>query len=138
VPAIAEPVTLEPQAHKSATILVVDDESIMRALIAEVLEGMGHVVIGVADAGAAMRVLFSQATIDLLIADIGLPGGMDGYQLAELARRRCPDLKVLFVTGYVGDSQTIVPPTDTGMQVLAKPFALNALASRVKKLIAAR
>ncbi len=124
-----------PRAAVGETVLVVDDEPSVRMLVGEVLEDLGYGTIEAADGNLALNVLRSEARIDLLITDIGLPRGMNGRQLAEAGREARPDLKVLFITGYaenatVGNGQ--LPP---GTQVMTKPFALEALASRIKDLL---
>ena len=76
--------------------------------------------------------------IDLLISDVGLPGGMNGRQMADAARVHRPDLKVLFITGYAENAVLSHGHLDPGMQVLTKPFAMEALASRIKTMITAK
>lgn len=82
------------------TVLVVDDEATVRMLVAEVLEDLGYTAIEAADGAAGLKVLRSDARLDLLVTDVGLPGGMNGRQLADAARMARSDLKVLFITGY--------------------------------------
>ncbi|WP_245422041.1 hybrid sensor histidine kinase/response regulator [Alsobacter soli] len=89
-----------PRAEAGETVLVVDDEPTVRMLIADTLADLGYRAIEAADAASGLRVLESDATIDLLITDVGLPGGMSGKQMADVARVRRPTLKVLFITGY--------------------------------------
>ena len=81
--------------------------------------------------------LKSDARIDLLITDVGLPGGMNGRQVADAGRAVRPDLKVLFITDYAENAALGNGHLAPGMQVLTKPFAMEALASRIKELIAA-
>ncbi|RZM02231.1 MAG: response regulator, partial [Sphingomonas sp.] len=87
-------------AATGETILVVDDEATIRHLIDEVLDEAGYTVSGAADGAAGIKVLQSGARIELLITDVGLPGGMNGRQVADAARALRPGLKVLFITGY--------------------------------------
>lgn len=86
------------------------------------------------DAAEALRELAGPEAIDLLVTDVGLPGGLNGRQLAEAARERSPDLPVLFITGYAGSA-----PGDEhlspGMSVIAKPFTLDALTERVSEIL---
>ncbi len=89
-----------------------------------------------ADTAAALRVLRSNARIDLLITDVGLPGGMNGRQMADAAREVRPELKVLFITGYAENAAIGNGLLAAGMAVLTKPFALDALGSRIKDMIA--
>jgi CheY-like chemotaxis protein len=88
------------RASAGETILIVDDEPTVRMLVTEVLEGLGYAAIEVADAASGLKVLQSNVRINLLIADIGLPGSLTGLQMADEARFDRPDLEVLFITGY--------------------------------------
>ena len=124
-----------PRAEDGQTVLVVDDEPTVRMLVTEVLEDLGYRAIEAADGGAGLQVLQSDARIDLLVTDVGLPGGMNGRQVADAARRARPDLKVLFITGYAENAVLSHGHLDPGMHVLTKPFAMEALASRIKELI---
>ncbi len=123
------------RAGHGQSVLVVDDEPTVRMLVMEVLQDLGYVVIEAADGAAALRVLQANGRLDLLITDVGLPGGMNGRQVADAARTSRPDLKVLFITGYAENAVVSHGHLDPGMHVLTKPFALEALASRVKALI---
>ena len=89
-----------PRSEQGETVLVVDDEPSVRMLVTDVLGDLGYVAIEAADSVAGLKVLESNTRIDLLVTDVGLPGGMNGRQMADAARVRRPDLKVLFVTGY--------------------------------------
>ena len=91
------------QTGSGGTVLVIDDEAVIRMLISEVLEEGGYSGIMAADGAEALKILKSGTTVDLLITDIGLPDGMNGRQVAEAARLLKPDLKVLFITGYAGE-----------------------------------
>ncbi|WP_122224227.1 response regulator [Pseudomonas syringae group genomosp. 3] len=117
------------------TILVVDDEPAVRLLIAELLEDLGHVVLQAEKGSDALVILQSKAAIDLLITDVGLPGGMNGRQVADAARDVRPDLKVLFVTGYAENAVLAHDTLEPGMHVLPKPFAIAELISRVTALL---
>lgn len=122
-------------AESGETVLIVDDEPSVRMLITDVLEEHGYTVIEAADSVAGLKVLQSNVRIDLLISDVGLPGGMNGRQMADAARASRPDLKVLFITGYAENSVIGNGRLDPGMQVLTKPFALEALAAKVRQLV---
>ena len=124
-----------PRAGRDETVLVVDDEPTVRMLVTEVLEDLGYTAIEAADGAAGLRVLQSDARIDLLVTDVGLPGGMNGRQVADAARVARPGLKVLFITGYAENAVLSHGHLDAGMHVLTKPFAMEALASRIKELI---
>ncbi len=124
-----------PRAEQGQTVLIVDDEPTVRLLVAEVLEDLGYTAIEAADGAGALGVLQSNARIDLLVTDVGLPGGMNGRQLADAARQARPRLRVLFITGYAENAVIGHGHLDPGMHVLTKPFAMEALASRIKDLI---
>ena len=126
-----------PRAEHHETVLVVDDEPTVRMLVTEVLEDLGYTAIEAADGVTGLKVLNSDARIDLLVTDVGLPGGMNGRQVADAARVLRPDLKVLFITGYAENAVLSHGHLDPGMHVLTKPFAMEALARRIKDLIAA-
>jgi len=120
--------------NERRTILVIDDEVALLAIIADVLEENGFIVLTVADGPAGLELLRSDRAIDLLITDIRLPKGMNGREVAEAARMTRPDLKVLLMTGYAG-SALDGGPLAGGMEVMTKPFNLIRLADRVTRLI---
>ncbi|GGK35382.1 PAS/PAC sensor hybrid histidine kinase [Pseudomonas koreensis] len=120
------------------TILVVDDEPTVRALLTEVLGDLGYNVIEAADSVVGLKVLRSDAQIDLLITDVGLPGGMNGRQLADAGREIRPNLTTLFITGYAENAVIGAGQLGPGMQVLTKPFAVDTLVARVSDLMSVR
>ena len=124
-----------PRAEQGETVLVVDDEPTIRMLVAEVLEDLGYRAIEAADGAAGLKVLRSDARIDLLVTDVGLPGGINGRQVADAARVVRPALKVLFITGYAEQAAISHGHLDPGMHVLTKPFAIEVLAKRIKDVI---
>ena len=126
------------RAEQGETVLIVDDEPSVRMLVTEVLEDLGYTAIEAADGVAGLAVLQSDMRIDLLVTDVGLPGGMNGRQMADAARVGRPDLKVLFITGYAETAILGHGHLDPGMEVLTKPFPMDALATRLKALIAGR
>jgi CheY-like chemotaxis protein len=125
-----------PRAHGGELILLVDDEPLIRMVAAEQLEELGYSVIEAADAQSALKILNSPSIINLLITDVGLPGGMNGRQLADAARVARPALEVLFITGYAENAVLNHGHLDQGMHVLTKPFQMDTFARRVKSLIA--
>ena len=127
-----------PRAGRDETVLVVDDEPTVRMLVTEVLEDLGYTAIEAADGFAALKVLRSNARIDLLVTDVGLPGGMNGRQVADVGRDVRPNLKVLFITGFAENAVLNHGHLEPGMHLLTKPFAMEALASRIKELIAGK
>ena len=124
-----------PRARSGETVLVVDDEPTVRMLVTEVLQELGYTAIEAADGAAGLKVLQSDVRIDLVVTDVGLPGGMNGRQMADAARVTRPGLKVLFITGYAENAVVSHGHLERGMHVLTKPFAMEALASRIKNLI---
>ena len=132
-------VELMPSARAVAgeTVLIVEDESAVRMLLAEVLTERGYATIKAADGPGALDVLQSDARIDLLVTDVGLPGGMNGRQIAERARMLRPGLKVLFITGYAEAAVISHGHLAGGMQLLTKPFTAIVLLAHVQALIAA-
>ena len=119
------------------TVLVVDDEPTVRMLVVEVLEAMGCATIEAQDGAAGLKVLQSSARLDLLITDVGLPGGVNGRQVADAGRMLRPGLKTLFITGYAENAVIGNGYLESGMQVLTKPFTIEALSRRVDELLAA-
>jgi len=125
------------RAPNGQTVLVVDDEPSVRMLVTDVLEELGFHVIEAVDGPAGLKVLQSDARIDLLITDVGLPGGMNGRQLADAARTTRPALNVLFITGYAENAIIGNGRLAPGMQILTKPFVVETLAARVLDMIRA-
>ena len=123
------------RSGQGETILLVDDEAIVRMLVTDVLEEQGYRAFAAEDGEAALRLLRSDLTVDLLVTDIGLPGGINGKQLADMARLMRPGLRVMFITGYAGQSVLTSSKFDAGSDVLTKPFALDTLARRIRQLI---
>ena len=116
-------------------VMVIDDEPTIRMLIAELLADAGYSAIEASDGPAGLRVLQSSAKIDLLITDVGLPGGMNGRQVADAARTLRPGLKVLFITGYAENAVVGNGQLEKGMHVIAKPFEMERLASKIREMI---
>jgi DNA-binding response OmpR family regulator len=116
---------------------VVDDEPTIRMLIGDTLSELGYRAIEVADAASGLKVLESDVNIDLLITDVALPGGMDGKEMADLARAKRPRLKVLFITGYAENAAITNGHLEPGMDVMSKPFSMDKLAARIRSIIEA-
>ena len=124
------PATSTP-ARSGKTVLVVDDEPSVRMLVTEVLEELGYISVEASDGPAGLRMLQSDMRIDLLITDVGLPGGINGRQLADAARTTRPDLRVLFITGYAENAIIGNGQLEPNMGVLTKPFVMETLARRI-------
>jgi signal transduction histidine kinase/CheY-like chemotaxis protein len=118
------------------TVLVVDDEPTIRMLVTEVLVEQGYTVLEAGDGASALRLLGSGVAPDLLVTDVGLPGQMNGRQLADAAIARLPDLKVLFITGYAENAVIGNGQLAPHMALVTKPFAMDTLAAKVSLLLA--
>jgi CheY-like chemotaxis protein len=99
------------------------------------VEELGYAAIEAADAAAGLRVLGSGRRIDLLVTNIGLPGGMNGQQMADAARIARPELTVLFITGYAENAVLGGGRLEAGMQVMTEPSSMDALTTRIRQLI---
>jgi CheY-like chemotaxis protein len=104
-------------------------------LTVDLLEDAGYRVLEAGDGPSGLKILQSDTRIDLLVTDVGLPGGMNGRQVADAARVGRPHLKVLFITGYAENAVVGNGHLEPGMQVITKPFAIDALANRVRDMI---
>ena len=137
-PDTAPDLAAAPRAEQGETVLIVDDEPTVRLLVTEVLEDLGYTAIEAADGPSGLKVLQSNARIDLLVTDVGLPGGMNGRQVADAGRALRPGLKVLFITGYAENAAVGNGHLEPGMQVITKPFVMEVLAARIKEMINSR
>jgi PAS domain S-box-containing protein len=122
-------------AQAGETVLVIDDEAVVRMLVVDILEELGYVALEAGDGPEGLEVLRSKARVDLLITDVGLPGGLNGRQVAEAARAMRPELKVLFITGYAEHAVLNHSHLDPGMQVVTKPFAVEELGRKVQAIL---
>ena len=120
------------------TVLVVDDDATVRMLIAEVLTENHYRLLDAVDGPSALRVLEARQRIDLMVTDVGLPGGMNGRQLADAARQMRPELRILFITGYAENAVVGNGHLEPGMAVLAKPFAMSSFANKVREILEER
>ena len=118
------------------TVLVIDDDPTIRMLIADELTEHGYKVIEAEGAPTGLRILESDMRIDLLVTDVGLPGGINGRQVADAARVKRPELKVLFITGFAENAVVGNGRLAHGMAVLTKPFILTALSKKIRELMA--
>jgi PAS domain S-box-containing protein len=122
-------------AGRGEIVLVVEDDPAVRMLIIEVLRELGYQASEATDASQALDIIGSGQPIDLMVSDVGLPG-LNGRQLADFARERRPDLKVLFVTGYAENAAIRSGFLASGMDMITKPFAIEALASKISAMMA--
>jgi PAS domain S-box-containing protein len=119
---------------KGESVLVVEDEASVRMLISDVLHELGYSAVEATDGRGALPILQSDARIDLMVTDVGLPG-IDGRKLAEMARQTRPELKILFVTGYAQHAKVREEFLSEGMDMLTKPFALDDLAQKIRQML---
>ena len=117
------------------TILLTEDDPDVRSFTAEMLRELGYHVIEAMNGHAALRLLDANPETAMLFTDIGLPGGMNGRQLADEARRRRSRLKVLFTSGYARNAVVHHGRLDPGVELLAKPFTFAALAARLRRIL---
>jgi PAS domain S-box-containing protein len=120
-------------AQRELTILLVDDEVSLRQVLSEVLRNAGHTVFEAGDASTALAKLRHIDRVDLLVSDIGLPGGMNGRQLAEAARAEGAGTTVLLITGYA-ESAPQEEGLGEGVHLMLKPFALVDFMARVREI----
>ena len=116
-------------------ILAVDDEEAILVNIVEVFETLGYTMLSATDGASALAMLEANPRTDLLITDVGLPGAMNGRQLADAARQLRPDLKVLFITGNADRVLEDRGPLEQGMQVMLKPFLVNELVAKAQDML---
>ena len=128
-------VAIEPQPATDAVVLVIDDEPTVRMLITDALGDLNYTCIEAVDGPSGLEVLQSKERVDLLITDVGLPGGLNGRQVADAAQALRPGLKVLFITGYAENAALNHGHIGPGMAVLTKPFAISELARRVERML---
>lgn len=119
---------------RSETVLVVEDEPVVRDLVVEVLRDLGYRILEAETGPSGLGIVQTPVRIDLLVTDVGLPG-FDGRQLADRARFVRPDLKVLFMTGYAENAMFGGSRLDRGMQMITKPFPVETLAARIQEMI---
>jgi PAS domain S-box-containing protein len=124
-----------PRSAGGQTIIVVEDEDDVRAYSTSVLRELGYRVLEASTGAAALGVLQEHPEIVLLFTDVGLPGGMNGRQLADAARKLRPDLKILFTTGYARNAIVHDGRLDPGVVLLPKPYTYVALASKLSDML---
>ncbi len=117
------------------TVLVIEDEETIRTVLAEIMTEAGYKVLLAEDGPAGLRFLQSKTRIDLLVTDVGLPGGLNGRQVADAGRAMRAGLKVLFITGYAENAAVGNGLMEHGMQVITKPFEIAGLMNKVREML---
>jgi PAS domain S-box-containing protein len=120
---------------RSETILVVEDDDDVRQHSTQLLSEMGYRVFEASNGQAALDILQRHDDIELLFTDIGLPGGMNGRQLADAAQQRWPALRVLYTTGYARNAIVHHGRLDPGVNLVTKPFTYDDLAARIAEML---
>jgi PAS domain S-box-containing protein len=123
-----------PVALAGEAVVVVEDDPAVRMLVVNVLDELGYTAHQAADARTALPLLESDLRVDLLVTDVGLPG-MNGRQLAEIARQHRPGLRILFMTGYAQKATERQGLLEDGMDMVAKPFSIDLLATKIRSMI---
>jgi signal transduction histidine kinase/CheY-like chemotaxis protein len=124
-----------PLAGESEAVLVVEDDEDVRNYTVSSLRELGYTVFEAIDAASALEIVEREARINLLFTDLGLPGTMDGRDLADRVRTIRPSLRILITTAYAGSALIREGRLAPGVELLGKPFTLTALASRVRELL---
>ncbi|MBW4090644.1 MAG: PAS domain S-box protein [Proteobacteria bacterium] len=132
----SEPAAPEPiPGGRGEIVLVVEDETEVRHLSVELLRELGYEVLEAPNGAAALRLIDRHPDIALVFTDVGLPGGMNGRQLADAVRRRRPELKILFTTGYARNAIVHHGRLDPGVELITKPFTFTALATKLRQVL---
>jgi PAS domain S-box-containing protein len=136
-PSVPEPSLAAPTAAASGQrrmVLLVEDNADVRRYVADALASLGYSILQASDGPAALRLLEEHREVAVLLTDVGLPG-LNGRQLADEARRRDPDLKVIFITGYARNAIVHHGILDRGVDVLVKPFTVDELGWRLQRAL---
>jgi len=121
-------------ASAGETVMVIEDEPVVRGVVLEMLAEQGYRVLEAVDGPSGLKILRSNEAVDLLVTDVGLPG-MNGRQVADQARETRPELKILFITGYAESAAISDGFLQPGMEMITKPFELDHLAWRVRAML---
>jgi CheY-like chemotaxis protein len=121
--------------RRNEVVLIVEDDELVRDYGVNALHELGFGTLEANDAASALKVIDEQPVIDLLFTDVGLPGGVNGRQLADEVRKRRPNTKILFMTGYTRNAIIHNGILDHGVELLTKPFTLEALAKKLGQLL---
>jgi CheY-like chemotaxis protein len=124
-----------PMRGGAEVVLVVEDEADVRNFVTEMLRELGYEVLEAADGSTALSIIEARTDIRLLFTDVGLPGSLNGRQLADRAMALRPDLKVLYTTGYARNAIVHQGRLDPGVELLNKPFTYAALAARIRTIL---
>jgi len=124
-----------PRAKPDESVLVVEDDQDVRAYAVSCLQDLGYTVFEAGEASSALAIIAREPEIRLLFTDLGLPGTIDGKELAARAQQIRPGLKVLITSAYAGNALIHEGRLDRGVDLLSKPFSLSQLAHRIRELL---
>jgi CheY-like chemotaxis protein len=127
--------TAAPYGARGEAILVVEDDDDVREYTTGILRELGYAVLEAPNAAVALHIAGGNSRIDLLFTDVGLPGGVNGKHLADAVRKRRPDLRVLFTSGYARNAIVHDGRLDPGVLLITKPFTYAALASKIREVL---
>jgi len=127
-----------PAGDRDRLVLVVEDDEDVRAHAVSILTELGYPVLEAVDGASALQLLEAHAEIRMLFTDVGLPGGLNGRQLADEARKRRPELFVLYTTGYARNAIVHQGRLDPGVELITKPFTFSSLATKVNAVFERR
>jgi len=130
--------TALPAGERDQLVLVVEDDDDVRAHAVSILTELGYPVLEAIDGASALRLLDAHNEIRMLFTDVGLPGGLNGRQLADEARKRRPELLVLYTTGYARNAIVHQGRLDPGVELITKPFTFSSLATKVNAVFDSR
>ena len=126
----------QPVVGGSETVLVVEDDDAVRAIVVDMLTGLGYRVLKAPDAGAALTVIDSGVPVDLLFTDVVMPGPLRSPELARKAKERLPELAVLFTSGYTENAIVHGGRLDRGVELIGKPYTKESLARKIRHVLA--
>ena len=129
---------VEPPASRGERVLLVEDDPDVRSMTTAMLRDLGYAVLAEETADAALARLDEGTKIDLVLSDVVLPGGMSGNDLAQRIRGRDAGVRVLLMTGYVGEAVDPTGAVQTDSGLLRKPFTRDVLAERLRSVLEER
>jgi CheY-like chemotaxis protein len=127
----------EPVTSSAETVFIVEDDPFVRCYAVMSLQSLGYRVTAAVDGNDALQKLSTDSHIDILFTDIVMPGGINGWELADLARKARPNLRVLLTSGYALETLTAHGHMRDGSAILAKPYRKAELARRLRETLAA-
>ncbi|MEH2527987.1 signal transduction histidine kinase [Bradyrhizobium sp. AZCC 2176] len=131
----AAPAAVAPLPHGNETILVVEDDALVRNFVTAQLQSLGYRTLAAANGPAAMLMVDNGEPFDLLFTDVIMPGGMTGRQLADEVAKRRPGIKVLYTSGYTDNAIVHQGRLDPGVLLLTKPYRKSQLANMVRRAL---